>query len=127
MALVSTHSKAERKARRDKVVKLKARGLTVSEISEKLGITNGTTSYYLATLSPTSKASKGEERVKRPYHRHFSPIVIGSTTNGRGDKRDKEGSGNNLNNASLLDLLWARLTVEEKVQAIKGIKEADNG
>lgn len=110
--------------RRNKIAELKAAGWTNTQIASKVGVAMGTVTYYLRTSAPAPKASKGENRVKRPYHRHFSPIVIGSTstTNGR-------GVSGGLNDTSLLDLLWARLTVEEKVQAIGAIKrmEADNG
>lgn len=101
--------------RRNMILKLREKGLTLSEISKKLGITNGTTGYYLKNYSQVTK-----EGFKGPKVKRMSPIVLGSDVN---------GSGNNstINDASLLDLLWARLTVEEKVQAIKGIKEADNG
>lgn len=103
--------------RRKRIAKLKEKGLTLTEIAEKLGIAVGTVSYYLATEAPV-KGVRGT----RPYHRRVAPIVLGSEVNG-------SGNSSTINDTSLLDLLWARLTVEEKATAIGAIKglEVDNG
>ena len=94
--------------RRNRILKLRAEGLSFDEIAARVGVTNGTISYYLEKY--------GETRAKAKRKR-MGPIVLGSTVNG--SNKGESGNGPTLNDASLLDLLWARLTVEEKVKVIK--------
>ena len=114
-----TLDRAGSRRRRRKIAKLREQGLTVAEICKKLGITGGTVSYYMTTPEPPLKGERLLRKaiVDRPRSPRIKPIVIGSTLN---------GSDSTVNDTALLDMVWARLTVEEKVQAIHSLKRLED-
>lgn len=112
MPIASAGDASSRLRRRNRILKLRAEGLSYPEIGKRVGVTGGTINYYLRKYGDNSPTPKVKSR-------RMAPIVLGSTVNG-------SGNSSTLNDASLLDLLWARLTVEEKVKVMKGL-EVDNG
>jgi hypothetical protein len=81
-------------------------GMRMKDAEEKYGVTGGTVSYYQYKL-----AKNGHKR--GPYKKRMAPIVLGSTIgNARSSKEQV---------TELVDLLWARLPLPEKLAIIKGV------
>src|SRR5215510_1756288 len=83
--------------RREKIKNLRKEGKRIREISEALGISDGTTSYYLNMLGLSGKSRKSGK---------IAPIVYRAEQNG-----------------SELDQLFSELSTENKVAALKSVIE----
>src|SRR2546430_1449312 len=118
MPMASAGGASGRLRRRNRIVKLRGEGVSFDEIAKRVGGTNGTISYYLSKYG--GEDVKAKPHGKRSYHRKMAPIVLGSEVNGSGNTL---ADGVVINDAALLDLLWKRLTTEEKVKAIKGLED----
>ena len=81
---------------------LRAGKLSFKEISARYGVSAGTTSYYAV-----------KAKVHTNGHRRIKPIVLGSTIDNARSSKEQV--------AELVDLLWTRLPLTEKLAMLKGI------
>jgi hypothetical protein len=78
-------------------------GLRMKDIEKKYGVTGGTVSYYQNKIGKPG----------RNGHRRIAPIVLGSTIDNARSSKEQV--------AELVDLLWTRLPLPEKLAILKGI------
>jgi transcriptional regulator with XRE-family HTH domain len=101
-----------RDKRHQRILKLRARGLSYGQIAAKVGTNSSNVGYYLKKRAHMNGAAP----IKRTQRR-IQPIVLGAETVAQADERLMSRT---------LDLLWARMSYDEKLQAVGALQKEES-